>query len=127
MKKVFVLLFFACISIQFPLAGAASKNADNAEPTVSGTTKGNTGCAILEKHMPVKGKLLAVGVLYARTEYRVLETYHCKLPRQKFTGQGQINELNHAAAKDKIKLVILPSKYTPEQLNEAKKICGQQP
>lgn len=125
MKKALVLLFFGCISIQLPLALAASKNADKAEPTISGTTKGNTGCAILGKHMPVKGKLLAVGVLYARTEHRVLQTFNCKLPRKKFAGQGQINELNRAAAKDRIKLVILPSKYSPEQMDEVKKLCGQ--
>jgi hypothetical protein len=27
--------------------------------------------------------------------------------------------------KDKVKLVIIPSKYTPEQLDEAKKLCEE--
>jgi|SRR5215470_19567188 len=94
---------------------------------VTGTTQGNAGCAILEKHMPVKGKLLAVGVIYARTEYRVLDSFNYKMPKSKFTGQGEIEELNRLAARDKVKLVIVPSKYTPEQFDEARNLCGEPP
>jgi hypothetical protein len=47
------------------------------------------------------------------------------MPKSKFTGQGEIEELNRLAARDKVKLVTLPSRYTPEQLDEAKKLCGE--
>lgn len=104
------------------MAGKEGTNPDHVE--VSGTTQGNVGCAILEKHMPVKGKLLAIGVIYARTEYRVLDAFNYRMPKTKFTGPGEIRELNRLATEQKIKLVVIPSKYTPEQLDEARRLCG---
>jgi hypothetical protein len=104
---------------------AGPRSADQASPTVSGVTKGNVGCVILGKHTPVKGKLLLAGVVYARTEYNVLETFNCKLDKQKFTGKGEIDELNQRALKDKLKLVVISEKHTQDQLEEARKICRQ--
>lgn len=97
------------------------------QPQVSGVTRGNVGCAVLEKHTPVKGKLLALGVIYARTEYKVLETFNATLPRDKFTGPGEVKELNELAAKNKIKLVILRPNYSDAEFAQAKKMCGQPP
>lgn len=107
-----------------PVEARQDKN-DSEQPQVSGVTQGNTGCAVLEKHMPVKGKLLALGVIYARTEYRVLATYNTKLPKEKFTGPGEVKELNDLATRDKIKLVILRSNYTGSELAQARIMCGQ--
>jgi len=98
---------------------------DSDQPKVSGVTQGNTGCAILEKHTPVKGPLLAVGVIYARTEYKVLATFHATLPREKFTGPGEVKELNNLAVKDKIKLVILRPNYSDAEFAQARSMCGQ--
>lgn len=75
--------------------------------------------------MPVKGKLLFAGVVYARTQYRVVQTFNYKPARQKYTGQGQVNELNRTAIKDRIKLVVLPSKYSQEQMSKARALCGK--
>jgi hypothetical protein len=105
------------------VAGRGETDQDHIE--VIGTTQGNTGCAILEKHTPVKGKLLLLGVVYARTEYKVVDSFNYTMPKSKFTGHDEIEELNRLAAKDKVKLVVIPSNYTPEQLDEAKKLCGQ--
>jgi hypothetical protein len=98
---------------------------DSEQPQVSGVTQGNVGCAILEKHTPIKGKLLAVGVIYARTEYKVLATFNATLPRDKFTGPGEVKELNEVAAKNKIKLVILRSNYSDGEFAQARSMCGQ--
>src|SRR5215472_787455 len=117
------VLVFAVLVIASGDAGRARTDQD--QPEVSGTTQGNTGCAILEKHMPVKGKLLALGVIYARTEYKVIDSFNYTMPKSKFTGPGEIEELNRLAVKDKVKLVVIPTKYTPEQLDEAKKLCGE--
>jgi hypothetical protein len=117
-------LVLSLMIVVFSLAlVAGEKTSDQNGLTVAGTTQGNVGCMILEKHMPVKGKLLFAGVVYARTEYHVLQTFNYKPARQKYTGQGQINELNRTAIKDKIKLVVLPSKYTEEQMNKARTLC----
>lgn len=123
MEKLAIL--FLAISLS-PLAVAAGgNNGSHDKVTVAGTTQGNVGCMILEKHMPVKGKLLFAGVVYARTEYRVLQSFHYKPARQKYTGQGEIKELNRSAVKDKVKLVVLPSKYSQDQMTQARKLCGK--
>lgn len=123
MKKVWLALLLLGIALLTLPAFSAPKNA--AEPVVAGTTKGNTGCAILAKGMPPKGKLLFAGVIYVRTQYSVLETFNAKLPKQKYTGQGEINDLNQFAVKNKIKLVVIPSKHTDDQLEEARKLCKE--
>jgi hypothetical protein len=121
-----VILLVMLIGIILPqLTFGKPKSDRDTEPLVSGTTQGNVGCVILEKHMPVKGKLLLAGVVYARTEYNVLETFNYTMEKRKFTGKGEIEDLNRLAVKDKVKLVIVPSKYTPEQLAQARKLCGQ--
>jgi hypothetical protein len=106
-------------------AVAARKNDDSDQPQISGMQKGNVGCAILGKRKPVKGKLLLAGVVYARTEYDVLETFNYKMPKEKFTGPGEVDELNRLAIRDKVKLVLIPAKHSPEELDEARKLCRQ--
>jgi hypothetical protein len=122
----------AIAGIALTLGGVSGANDTKSDqPEVSGTTQGNVGCAVLEKHTPVKGKLLAVGVIYARTEYRVLDTFNCKLPKDKFTGPGDVKDLNRFAVDNRIKLVVIPSHYSDEQLQQARSMCqpanGAQP
>ena len=125
-KSLFsALLVSSMLLISTSIAGQGET--DQSQFEISGTTQGNTGCAILEKHMPVKGKLLAAGVIYARTEYKLVDSFNYKMPKPKFTGRGEIDELNRLAARDKVKLVVIPSKYTPEQLDKARKLCGEPP
>jgi hypothetical protein len=124
MKRVMLLFLLAVVLLPQTTFGGL-KGDNDSQPLVSGTTQGNVGCVILEKHMPVKGKLLLAGVVYARTEYDVLETFNYKMEKQKFTGKGEIEDLNRLAVRDKIKLAIIPSKHTPEQLEQARKLCGQ--
>jgi hypothetical protein len=122
--KAVLLVFLAAMLLQ-PLLLAAQNKTNSNGLTIAGTTQGNVGCMILEKHMAVKGKLLFAGLLYARTEFRVFQAFNYKPARQKYTGSGQIKALNRAAVKDKIKLVVIPSKYSQEQLQEARKACNK--
>ncbi|GEM_PF-6025927 len=115
----------AAILIQAPTAFSQSKKDPSKGITLAGTTEGNVGCAILEKHMPVKGKLLFAGVIYARTQYKVVQTFNAKLPKQKYTGPGDVKKLNQFATQNKIKLVVIPSKYSPGQLKQAQADCKQ--
>lgn len=110
----------AQVFVEHESSGAKS---DSKQFQISGTTVGNTGCAVLEKHTPVKGPLLALGVIYARTQYVVLDTFNCKLEKEKYTGNGDIKALNQTAINDKIKLVVIPSHYTDDQLQQAKDVC----
>jgi hypothetical protein len=125
MKKSWLWVLIMSVVLVASTKAAEPRSTDQSNLEVSGATQGNIGCAILEKHTPVKGKLLLVGVVYARTEYKVVDSFNYTMPKSKFTGPGEIEELNRLAVRDKVKLVIIPSKYTPEQLDEAKKLCGE--
>ncbi len=125
MKESLLWVLTVSAGLLISTSAAGQGKTDHSHLEVLGTTQGNVGCAILEKHMPVKGKLLALGVVYARTEYKVVDSFNYRMPKLKFTGQSEIEELNRLAAKDKVKLVVIPSSYMPEQLDEAKKACGE--
>lgn len=126
MKKArHLFVAFLILAASMVAASAANDSGDRRQPEVSGMTQGNTGCAVLEKHTPIKGKLLAVGVIYARTEYVVLDSVTCKLPKDKYTGPGDIKNLNRYAVDNKIKLVVIPRNYTDQELADAKNICRQ--
>jgi hypothetical protein len=124
MRKPWLWVLIISAVVVASTKATGTKASDQSDLEVSGTTQGNNGCTILEKHTPVKGKLLMLGVIYARTEYKVIDSFNYTMPKSKFTGPGEIEELNRLAQNDKVKLVIIPSKYTPEQLDEAKKLCG---
>lgn len=124
MKEPFALLLLAAaVALLPPMGFATQKKPDHHGITLAGTTQGNVGCMILEKYMPLKRKLLLATVIYARTQYRVLQTFNYKPTRQKYTGTDQVKELNHAAVRDKIKLVVLPAHHTQAQLQDARKLC----
>ena len=123
--KILLTLFLGAITLQPVTAFSGQKKASQNGLTISGTTKGNAGCMILEKHMPVKKGLLFAGIVYVRTQYDVLQAFHYKPPKQKFTGRGGADELNRLAAKDKVKLVVLQSHYTEQQMDDARKACQQ--
>ena len=71
---------------------------------------------------PVKGKLVAVGVNYARTEYRILDSFNYRMPKSEFTSQGAIEELSRLASRNKGTMGA-ESKYIPEQFDEARNLC----
>ena len=129
MKKSIYRVVMVCALVGAALAATtwAQDSPEPRQPELSGMTQGNTGCAVLEKHTPVKGKLLALGVIYARTEYVVLDSVSCKLPKDKYTGPGDIKDLNKYAVDNKIKLVVIPRNYTDEELANAKNICRGKP
>lgn len=127
MKKLLPFLFLMTMVFQPLEARAAEAKSDQNGIKAAGTTEGNTGCMILEKHMPVKGKLLLLGVVYARTEYDVIQSFNYTPPKQKFTGQGETDKLNNLAVKNKVKLVILPSHYSQDQLKTARDMCRAKP
>jgi hypothetical protein len=124
MGSVAIAIYIPALAAQVVIAHESDgSKTDSNQPQISGTTVGNTGCAVLEKHTPVKGPLLAIGVIYARTQFVVLDTFNCKLEKEKYTGTDDIKALNQTAIDDKIKLVVIPSHYTDDQLQQAKDIC----
>ncbi len=125
MRISLALLFLITAALQPVALIGAQKNGPTNGLIVSGTSKGNVGCMILEKHSPLKKGLLFAGVIYVRTQYVVLQSFNYKPEKQKFTGKGGTDELNRLAAKDRIKLVVVPSRYTQQQLQDARKLCKE--
>jgi len=125
MKRWLALSFSMAMIFQAAAIFAAQNKPGQNGLIISGVSKGNVGCMILEKHMPVKRKLLFAGIVYVRTQYVVLQSFNYKPEKQKFTGKGGADELNRLAAKDKIKLVVVPSHYTQQQMEDARKACKQ--
>lgn len=124
-RKWAIWFVVASILIQASTAFSQSRKDPSNGITLAGTTIGNAGCAILEKHMPVKGKLLFAGVIYARTQYKVIQTFNAKLPKQTYTGTGETKQLNQFATQNKIKLVVIPTKYSPDQMKKAQADCKE--
>jgi hypothetical protein len=125
MKHFWALPFVLAMILGSTRGVAAQKTSDLSEPMISGTTSGNVGCAILSYHTVLNRKMLAVGVIWSRSEYRVLETFNYNFEKQKFAGIHEIDELNSRAIKDKVKLVVLPAKHAEEQLDFARKACQE--
>lgn len=126
MGLIAVTIYIPEVRAQVVVAHESSgTKTDSKQPEISGTSVGNTGCAVLEKHTPVKGPLLAIGVIYARTQYVVLDTYNCKLEKEKYTGADDIKALNQTAIDNKIKLVVIPSHYSDDELQQAQDVCKQ--
>jgi hypothetical protein len=110
---------FSLMLLSVSLAAAVAKDSDSKQPEIIGVTQGNTGCMILGKHMATS----FYGVVYSRTQYTVLQTFNYEPQRQKYTGQGQVNELNQEATKNRVKLVVVPLKYKGEEMDRARELC----
>jgi TonB family protein len=90
---------------------------------IFGTYQGNTGCVILKRQYGVRKKWLATGTIVAVGEYEVVQTFRYDISKTKFKGQDGANELNKIAKDERIKFVVIPSRYTDLQLNVARAEC----
>ena len=92
-------------------------------PAIFGTYEGNAGCVILKQERAVKKKWMATGTIVAVGEYEVVQTFHYEMTQTKFQGQKGIEELSRIGQRDRIKFVVVPGRYTAEQLNVAWDEC----
>lgn len=96
------------------------------DPIVFGVTSQNTGCVIFRQYTEKNTKFWGVAVSQSRVSaLEVLETQNYDLTQKKWVGQDGADELMRIAAKDRIKYVKIPEKYTPNQLEKARAVCKE--
>ena len=93
------------------------------QPGIFGTFKGNVGCVILKQQPAVKKKGLDTGTILAAGKYEVVETFHHEMTQTEFQGQKGADELNRIGQEERIKFVVVPERYTMDQLNVARDEC----
>jgi len=96
------------------------------DPIVFGVTSQNAGCVIFRQYTEKNTKFWGVAVSQSKVSaLEVLETQNYDLTRKKWVGQDGADELMRIAAKDRIKYVKIPEKYTPNQLEKARAVCKE--
>lgn len=123
----FVVATFCSLCLASSLAPAClaldSSEGQKFEPVVFGTYQGNVGCVILKQQYGVRKKWLATGTIVAVGEYEVVQTFRYDISKTKFKGQDGANELSKIGKDERIKFVVIPSRYTDLQLNVAREEC----
>jgi hypothetical protein len=96
------------------------------DPIVFGVTSQNTGCVIFRQYMEKNTKFYGVAISQSKVSaLEVIETQNYDLAQKKWVGQDGADELTRIAAKDRVKYVKIPEKYTPNQLEKARAVCKQ--
>jgi hypothetical protein len=96
------------------------------DPVVFGVTGQNAGCVIFREYTAKNTKFYGVAISQSRVSaLEVIETQNYDLSQKKWVGQDGADELMRIAAKDRIKYVKIPEKYTPSQLEKARAACKE--
>jgi hypothetical protein len=107
---------------------AKDKSADQA-PVAWGMQSGNDGCVIFRE----TEEMTTVSENGAYKSYNikqleVVDTIKATLPKKKYSEtKEELDVLDQTAMQDHLKFVKIPKKYTPDQLEKAKALCGVQP
>jgi len=106
---------------------AKDKAADQ-EPFAWGMQSGNTGCVIFRE----SEELTSVNEggtykSYNVKQLEVVEAMKATLPQKKYTETKEnLDALQALAMENHVKYVKIPKKYSPEQMEKAKTLCGVQ-
>jgi hypothetical protein len=111
-------------------AGLAKDKTANQEPVAWGMQSGNEGCVIFGETVTVSTENNGTDGFTTHTlrEMEVLETQHATLPKKKYgETKEDLDALQALSMQDHLKFVRIPKKYTPEQMEKARGMCGGQP
>ncbi len=110
------------------LSFAKDKTASQ-EPFAWGMQSGNDGCVIFRESEETTSEMAAGGGYTTHTvkQLEVLDAIKATPPKKKYSETGpDLDELNEFGLHNHVKFVKIPKKYTPEQLEKAKTLCGVQ-
>jgi hypothetical protein len=121
------------ISLVAAAAGAASfakdKTADQ-EPVTWGMQSGNDGCVIFKESEETTSEMAPGGggfTTHTVKQLEVLDAIKATLPKKKYSETKEdLDALANVGMQNHVKFVKIPKKYTPEQLEKAKTMCGVQ-
>ena len=99
------------------------------EPVAWGMQSGNDGCVIFKESEETVSAMAAGGGFTTHTvkQLEVVEAMKATLPKKKYSEtKDDLDALSQIGMQDHLKFVRIPKKYTPEQLEKAKGMCGVQ-
>jgi hypothetical protein len=99
----------------------------NQEPVAWGMQSGNDGCVIFKESEETTSEMAAGGGFTTHTvkQLEVLEAIKATPPKKKYKEtSAELDELSQFGMQNHVKFVRIPKKYTPEQLEKAKGMCG---
>lgn len=109
-----------------PASFAKDKKADQA-PVAWGMQSGNDGCVIFRETQTVatENNGPAGFTTHTVTQLEVLDAIHANLPKKKYDESKEgLDDLDNLGMQQHLKYVKIPKKYTPEQLQQARTLCG---
>ena len=121
------------MSLAAAAAGTASFAKDKTvdqEPVTWGMQSGNDGCVIFKESDETTSEM-APGrggyTTHTVKQLEVLNAIKATLPKKKYSETKEdLDALAQVGMENHLKFVKIPKKYTPEQLEKAKTICGVQ-
>ncbi|ANM29457.1 hypothetical protein ABI59_07470 [Acidobacteria bacterium Mor1] len=128
MRRWIILLLVLVFAINSaPAKKKKKKDRENAKPIAWGTMAQNEGCVIFEESRKTKGKFWVIAVTTKTTgRLKVIETQNYTLEQTEWEAtQESLDALYQLAVEHRLKLVKIPKKYTPEQLEAARKMCTE--
>ena len=119
------------IGLVVAAAGAASfakdKTADQ-EPFAWSMQSGNDGCVIFKESEQIDSEMAPGGGGFTTQtvkQLEVLDAIKATLPKKKYSEtKEELDALLQIGMEKHLKFVKIPKKYTPEQLEKAKTMCG---
>lgn len=108
--------------------GFAKDKAADQEPFAWGMQSGNTGCVIFrESEEMATENEGGTYKSYTVKQLEVVEAMKATLPQKKYTETKEnLDALQALAMENHVKYVKIPKKYSPEQMEKAKTLCGVQ-
>jgi len=108
--------------------GFAKDKTANQDPVAWGMQSGNDGCVIFKESEETTNEMAAGGGGFTTQtvkQLEVLDSIKATLPKKKYSEtQAELDALQQLSMQNHLKYVKIPKKYTPEQMEKAKTMCG---
>jgi len=108
----------------------AKDKSENQAPTAWGMQSGNKGCVIFKESEETTTQMQQGGGGFTTQSVKVLEvldSIHATLPHKKYTEtEDELDALQKLSVANELKYVKIPKKYSPQELDQAKTMCGVQ-
>ncbi|HEX3987467.1 MAG TPA: hypothetical protein VHX13_12755 [Acidobacteriaceae bacterium] len=108
----------------------AKDKTENKEPQAWGMQSGNSGCVIFKESQDTTSEMAAGGggfTTHTVDVLEVLDSIHAKLPHKKYMEtEDDLSALQKLSVENHLRYVKIPKKYSPEELDKAKAMCGVQ-
>jgi hypothetical protein len=120
----------ALAALMLAPAGFANDKAANQAPEAWGMQSGNSGCVIFKESQQINSVMAPGGGGFTTQTIKtleVLDAIHATLPHKKYSEtKDDLDTLLNLAMENHWKYVKIPKKYSPDDLEKAKQMCGVQ-